>query len=142
MVDAVGFLLRDALRIQWTHEFDWQAWRDAIHTVDENHSTLAHELDIPEMIHKMIEPIDADLQQAHGKLLYEVVRYARLNHYAIRTEEAYLGWICRFFAHFKGRDFSTMGVPEVKAYLEYLALTCAFACFSAFFCHAFVGSRV
>lgn len=122
IVDAVGFLLRDVLRIQWAHEFDWQAWRDATHAVDEKHSTLAHELDIPEMIHKTIEPIDADLQKAHGKLLYEVVRYARLNHYAIRTEEAYLGWICRFLAHFKGRDFSTMGVPEAKAYLEYLAL--------------------
>jgi hypothetical protein len=71
IVDAVGFLLRDVLRIQWAHEFDWQAWRDVIHAVDENHSTLAHELDIPEMI----EPIDANLQRICWKQGMIFARY-------------------------------------------------------------------
>ena len=122
IVDAIGFLVRDVLKIKWAKAFDWQGWRDATKSVDENHSTLAHELDIPEMINKTIESIDADLQNAHGQLLYDVVRYARLNHYAIRTEETYLGWICRFLAYFKGRNFAMMGVTEVKTYLEYLAI--------------------
>jgi integron integrase len=122
MIFTFSFLLHDVLKIKWAKEFDWQLWRDATHSVDQNHLTLAHELDIPVMIQKTVESLYPELQQNHGKLLYNVIRYARLNNYAKRTEKTYLHWICRFLSYFKTRDFESMGASEVKAYLEYLIL--------------------
>lgn len=122
IVDSVCYLLRDTLSISWAADFDWAYWRDAAQTLDSSHTTIAHELDIPEMIKQTVANVHVDLQETHGDLLYEVVRYLRLNHYAIRTEQVYLLWICRFLFHFKGRDFKSLGVTEVKAFLDYLAL--------------------
>jgi len=46
----------------------------------------------------------------------------RLRHYSLRTEEAYVGWVKRFIKYHAGRHPREMGGPEVRAFLEHLAV--------------------
>ena len=56
------------------------------------------------------------------RLLDEVRRRLRLKHYSLRTERIYVGWI-RAFIRFSGtRHPSTLGGPEVEAFLSHLAV--------------------
>jgi integron integrase len=55
------------------------------------------------------------------KLLDQARERARLNHYALRTEEAYLGWIKRFILFHQKRHPAEMGPAEIEAFLAHLA---------------------
>lgn len=55
------------------------------------------------------------------QLLERVREVLRLNHYAIRTEEAYVHWIRRFVLFHGKRHPREMGAPEVEDFLTDLA---------------------
>jgi integron integrase len=56
------------------------------------------------------------------KLLDQVRDVMRLKHYAFRTEHTYISWIKRFILFYDKRDPKDMGVPEVEAFLTWLAV--------------------
>jgi integron integrase len=56
------------------------------------------------------------------KLLDQVRHALRLKHYALRTEETYVDWIKRFILFHHKRHPKEMGVPEIEAFLTYLAV--------------------
>ena len=63
--------------------------------------------------------------QKHGKLLDDVRKVMRLNHYSIHTERTYSDWIKQYVKFHKMTDRSEMLVaPEdkVEAFLSYLAV--------------------
>lgn len=52
----------------------------------------------------------------------QVRRTLRVKRYSIRTEKSYCYWI-RFFIRYSGvRHPASMGAPEVRVFLEYLAV--------------------
>ena len=51
------------------------------------------------------------------RLLDEVRRRLRLKHYSLRTERIYVGWIRAFIRFSDRRHPSTLGGPEVEAFL-------------------------
>ena len=55
------------------------------------------------------------------KLLEQVHEILRLNHYAIRTEEAYVNWIKRFVLFHGKRHPREMGAAEIEQFLSDLA---------------------
>lgn len=55
------------------------------------------------------------------KLLDQARERARLKHYAIRTEEAYIGWIRRYIFFHNKRHPAEMGAAEIEAFLAHLA---------------------
>lgn len=56
------------------------------------------------------------------RLMDEVRRVLRLNHYSHATETAYLGWIRRFILFHRKRHPQEMGGAEVEEFLSALAL--------------------
>ena len=56
------------------------------------------------------------------KLLDQARERARLKHYALRTEEAYIGWIRRFILFHNKRHPAEMGAAEIEAFLAHLAV--------------------
>ena len=59
---------------------------------------------------------------AKPKLLEQVKQKARLKHYSIRTEQAYVSWIRRFILFHGKRHPEQMGGSEVEAFLTDLAV--------------------
>jgi integrase len=56
------------------------------------------------------------------KLLDHVRDVLRVNHYSVRTEEAYVGWIRRFILYHNKKHPLGMGALEVEFYLTHLAV--------------------
>jgi integron integrase len=56
------------------------------------------------------------------KLLDHVRDVLRVNHYSLRTEEAYVGWIRRFILFNGKKHPGEMGAAEVEIYLTHLAV--------------------
>ena len=56
------------------------------------------------------------------KLLDQVRDLIRVKHYSIRTEQAYIDWIKRFIYFHDKKHPARMGVPEIEAFLSYLAV--------------------
>lgn len=59
------------------------------------------------------------------KLLDQLRRKLRLQHYAIRTEDAYVRWVERYLRFHKDgphwRHPTELGVPHIEAFLTHLA---------------------
>jgi site-specific recombinase XerD len=56
------------------------------------------------------------------KLLDQVRQALRVQHYAIRTEEAYVHWIKRFILFHHKRHPREMNTPEIEAFRTHLAI--------------------
>jgi integron integrase len=56
------------------------------------------------------------------KLLDRVRDVLRVNHYSVRTEEAYVGWIRRYILYHNKKHPREMGALEVELYLTHLAV--------------------
>jgi integron integrase len=56
------------------------------------------------------------------KLLEQVRNTLRVNHYSLRTEEAYLQWIRRFIFFHDKRHPAEMGAAEIDSFLSHLAV--------------------
>ena len=56
------------------------------------------------------------------KLLDRVRTAVRVRHYSRRTEQAYVDWIRRYILFHKKKHPSTMGAPEIVAFLSWLAV--------------------
>ena len=56
------------------------------------------------------------------KLLDRAREILRVKHYSIRTEQAYIGWMYRYIIFHNKRHPKDMGVPEIEAFLSYLAV--------------------
>ena len=59
---------------------------------------------------------------AQPKLLDRVRSAIRIRHYSPRTEDAYVYWIRRYIVFHKKAHPSTMGAPEISAFLTWLAV--------------------
>ena len=46
----------------------------------------------------------------------------RIRHYSIRTEEAYVEWVCRFISFHGGKDPAAMGAADIEAFVTHLAV--------------------
>jgi len=60
---------------------------------------------------------------ARPKLLDQVRHVIRMRHYSRRTEATYADWIRRFIIFHRKKHPSTMGAPEITAFLSWLATT-------------------
>ena len=56
------------------------------------------------------------------KLLDQVRAAVRMRHYSRRTEKAYVDWIRRYILFHRKKHPSTMGAPELVAFLSWLAV--------------------
>ena len=61
--------------------------------------------------------------QVDWEALEQAARTAlRTEHYALKTEKAYIHWIRRFVSYHHGRRPSEMGAPEIHQFLSHLAV--------------------
>jgi len=57
-----------------------------------------------------------------SKLINQLTNIIRVKHYSIRTEQAYVNWVNRFFRFHQNKHPLSLGEPEISAYLNYLAI--------------------
>ena len=67
---------------------------------------------------QLIGPIDPTEPQ----IIQTCRRELRLRHKALRTEQAYIGWIERFIRHCGSNELQRFGEPQIKSFLTELAV--------------------
>ena len=67
------------------------------------------------------KPNAVGVETRHKDLLERVRRTLRTLHYAFRTEQTYMEWICRYINFNELRDPGRLGEDDIRRYLEYLA---------------------
>ena len=64
-----------------------------------------------------------DASSPKGKKLLDQLRDAiRAKHYSYRTEQTYIDWCKRYILYHNKRHPVEMGVPEIQAFITYLAV--------------------
>src|SRR5262245_31143855 len=68
-------------------------------------------------------PCDKGVPPVPRELVERMRDALRRLHYSRRTEHAYLQWVERFLAHYRGRTPTALGTDEVRCFLSHLAVT-------------------
>ncbi len=122
IVDAIQILMETA-EAGSRHSIDWEYWRNSAQSLPESHPTVARENGLlPSTRPAGRTPLIEAVRQRHGKLLDDLVVTIRQRHYSIRTEQAYLGWTCRFLLFLGEKTPESAGAPEISAFLQDLAV--------------------
>lgn len=123
-VDAIQNLY-NIVSTEWASQFDWNYWRDSAKALETQHASVAREFH-PGTPQEFAERIGdtrfAPLIRRHHEVFNRLSAVMRTRGMSIRTEKAYMGWVCRFIWHFSERPPAELGAPEVAAFLEHLAV--------------------
>lgn len=122
-VDAIRIPLVDMARLDWTHSFDWEFWRESARSLQPSHPTVARDYnDFPGEEHTTQKCDGNEIKVSHPDLFKQVTTEIRRRGYSIRTEQTYTFWIGRLIAFHGNGDPTSMGPGKVLVFLEYLAL--------------------
>ncbi len=122
VVDAIQNLFKTAKSVV-TQKIDWDFWRNASQQLSADHPTIARENGIlPSEKETKHSPLLEKARQTYGGLLDRLVGEIRQRDYSIRTEQAYLGWTCRYLLTIDNRQISQTGSKEVATFLSDLAV--------------------
>ncbi|MGA1843640.1 MAG: tyrosine-type recombinase/integrase [bacterium] len=108
-MDALRILYRVLLKAPWATEWQW------------NQDSQGRDpciFDRPTVVFRdTMQEISSELSDLIDRMRAEI----RTRHYSIRTEEAYVDWVCRFAGLLGARRIQDAGEEEIRGYLEYLA---------------------
>jgi len=120
-VDALQILLFDLSDTAASREVDWNYWREAAQSLPRNHSTLAVDFSVDQMVEESIGTNRA-ISTEHRDVLQQTIRLIRLRHYSIRTERSYIDWIVRFFKFTGYKPLASLNADNVESFLSHLAV--------------------
>jgi len=96
VIDAIQILLETA-NAPASSQVNWDYWRNSAQELADSHPTIARTggiLPTTESTGRM--PLLDAVRLRYGSSLDELVVVIRQRNYSIRTEQAYLSWVCRF----------------------------------------------
>lgn len=129
IVEALEILFVEMVDASWAREFSWHDWSASATTLNDNHVTLARAYS--QFTNLGVEN-EADLSACRKSSLTHrvsrkfpqhvdaLVAQIRLRQYSIRTEQVYLGWLCRYIAFHDMRDPALLEESHIAAFVEYL----------------------
>lgn len=125
IVHAIRILYCGLLASPLCQEIDWQYWIDASQHLGSDHPSQARQL-TPEELGYLKErsgsgPLN-HVRASHRDLLVRFTTEIRARGLAYRTEQSYEQWLCRFILFCKGASPESVGPPEVRAFLDHLAV--------------------
>ena len=129
LVNAVRYLCRDVIRLDWASEFLWDRWAQPKTTALADRPSHPPP-SVPGRIDEDPDAIDppfsdgnasAEAMRKFPESFERLKTVIRTRHYSIRTEQAYLGWLARLIGFRQFRAPDEMVADDVRCYLEYLA---------------------
>jgi integron integrase len=121
-VDAIRILLQLA-KAACVDEVNWEYWLNSAQNLTADHPSIARRQGVlPSSTPPGQAPLLDAVRGRHEKLLDELVIAIRRRRYAIRTEQAYLAWACRYLRFLGEREPETAGEVEIASFLQNLAV--------------------
>jgi len=132
VVDALRILFTDVVKSKWATEIAWSEFEDSFNPATDNRpsneesriplaiepDTHLPELDTHDIANGMLKRVYDRWPTYTARLVLAI----RIKHYSIRTEQAYVGWFCRFVAFHQFKDPSLLPASAIANFLEYLVV--------------------
>ena len=129
MVRALQILFVDMVGASWARKYAWKDWIGASGTLPDQHATVARaysnwgrEDETPPR-KPDDESASALLDRVYSQLpdvIDAMIKQIRVSQYSIRTEQAYLGWLCRYVAFHGMKDPEELDEGHIGAFIESL----------------------
>jgi len=125
IVQALEILFVEMVRPSWARGFAWRDWDSAAQTLPDDHATLSRAYQpLPAAAADEAGAEGLSLERRVGGLYPErlnaLITQIRVRQYSIRTEQAYLGWLCRYVAFNAMRDPADLNEQHISAFIEHL----------------------
>lgn len=108
-IDALRILYLVLLQLPWATKWSW------------NQDLMAQSRLASKGAEGDFLDAKAQISDALSELVDKIRTEIRVRHYSIRTEEAYIEWVCRYAKFLSPGHIQAAGAKEVRSYLEYLA---------------------
>ena len=131
LVRAIKLLFTEMVPRPWAAEFPWD---DYIHLADHlpvSHATLSRDYQSIDL-DSIAEGYLLEYNKNHGLFkqiftlypqhIQNLIKQIRINHYSIRTEQAYVAWLLRFIRFHACTDPAQLNEHDISSYLEYLVV--------------------
>lgn len=128
-VHAIQILFCELVKPDWAFDIDWDHWKNGATELQADHVTVGR--DNSPVTMEANDNVGGDVY-SHGSLaqartinaevIDSLIKVMRTGHYAYRTEQSYVDWVCRFLAYCHHQQPSKLGPAEVVSFLEFLAL--------------------
>lgn len=125
---AIKIIFTEMVHADWADDYGWDAWDKRAAELKSKHKTSKDFS--TEDLKRLRESLDEKNDSSKGlfkkiflqypQYIERLVKSIRLQHYSIRTEEAYLGWFMRFISFHKMKDPAALTEKDIELYLEYL----------------------
>jgi len=129
IVLALEILFKDMVKASWAGSFAWDLWRSKVDDGRLDRQRNAVTLVDSEYIKQQLQErsdgsasLFAKVFEIYSEYINELITAIRMNHYSLKTEQAYLNWVLRLitFTEFKSPD--TYDETTLRRFLEYLVV--------------------
>lgn len=131
IVISLKILFTEMVEVPWSKSFAWDEWENNGAALGDSHATVARDYqqyDLDKIAAGILEKVQSNsglLKQVFTRYpghIENTIKQIRVNHYSIRTEQAYLGWLLRYIAYHNLQDPAELSEQHITQYLEYLVL--------------------
>ena len=125
---SIKILFTKMVHVDWSTNYSWDAWKEKSKSLKSTHKTTKDfsSTDLKRLKESLSKKNDSSqglfkkVFNHYPQYVEGLVKSIRLQHYSIRTEEAYLGWFMRFLTFHNMKDPAELTEKDIEAYLEFL----------------------
>lgn len=125
---AIKIIFTEMVQVDWAEEYAWERWDKKSEGLKSSHKTTKDfsAKDLKRLKESLSEKNDTShglfqkVFSIYPHYIEGLVKSIRMQHYSIRTEEAYLGWFMRFLTFHEMKDPANLSEKDIEDYLEYL----------------------
>ncbi len=122
IADALRLLFYELVRPEWAMTYDWYQWRAFARQLEPDHPTLMRDANPSLLVAPSSNPLTIRFRETCADCHAAFVRTIRVRGMAVRTEQTYEHWICRFLQFHRWKPVDALDTADVAAYLEHLAV--------------------
>lgn len=125
---AIKIIFTEMVHVDWAKDYAWELWDKKAEALKSTYKTTKDfsSDDLKQLKESLSEKNDSSkglfkkVFACYPQYIERLVKSIRLQHYSIRTEEAYLGWFMRFLFFHNMKDPAELTEKDIETYLEYL----------------------
>jgi integron integrase len=125
---AIKIIFTEMVHVDWSKDYAWELWDKKAGALKSTHKTTKDFSadDLKRLKESLSDKNDSSkglfkkVFACYPQYIEQLVKSIRLQHYSIRTEEAYLGWFMRFLSFHDMKDPAELMEKDIETYLEYL----------------------
>jgi len=125
---TIKILFTEMVHVDWGKEYAWEMWDKKAGILKSANKTVKDfsSDDLKRLKESLSDKNDSSkglfkkVFARYPEYIERLVKSIRLQHYSIRTEEAYLGWFMRFLSFHKMKDPAELLEKDIEEYLEFL----------------------